>query len=104
MTLPGGGTARVRVGAESGVENPAELGVRPEHIVFVDPQDESAALSGVVGIVEHLGNSTLLYVDTPAGQLIVEGKGNLVVRMGEPVGLSLNEAHTHLFGASGATL
>jgi ABC-type sugar transport system ATPase subunit len=104
VALPGGGTARVRVGAESGAQNPAELGVRPEHLVVVDPQDESAALNGVVGIVEHLGNSTLLYVDTPAGQVIVEGKGNILVRMGEPVGLSLDEAHTHLFGASGATL
>jgi ABC-type sugar transport system ATPase subunit len=104
VALPGGKTARVRVGAESAAANSAELGVRPEHLVVVDPQDESAALNGVVGIVEHLGNSTLLYVDTPVGQLIVEGKGNIVVRMGEPVGLSLNEAHTHLFGASGATL
>jgi ABC-type sugar transport system ATPase subunit len=104
VVLPGGRTAKVGVRPGSVNAGPVELGVRPEHLAVVNPQDESAVLNGVVGIVEHLGNSTLLYVDTPAGQLIVEGKGNLAARMGETVGLGLDEAHAHLFGASGATL
>jgi hypothetical protein len=41
---------------------------------------------------------------TPAGQLIVEGEGNLEAKTGAPVGLSISEAHAHLFGAAGATL
>jgi ABC-type sugar transport system ATPase subunit len=104
VALPGGRTARAPVGATSADAGAVELGVRPEHLSIVDTQDASAALNGVVAIVERLGNSTLLYVDTPAGQVIVEGEGNLEARIGEPVGLTIDEAHAHLFGAAGATL
>jgi ABC-type sugar transport system ATPase subunit len=104
VVLPGGGKARVRIGAASADAGAVELGVRPEHLSVVGPQDASAALSGGVALVERLGNSTLLYVDTPAGQLIIEGEGNLEAKTGDPVGLSINEAHAHLFGAAGATL
>ena len=55
-------------------------------------------------IVERLGNATLIYVDTPAGQLIVEGKGNLEVKSGEPVGLKVMQSQAHLFGPTGAVL
>ncbi len=104
VALPGGRTARVRVSGASADAGAIELGVRPEHLSVVDAQDASAALNGVVAIVERLGNSTLLYVDTSAGQLIVEGEGNLEARVGEPVGLTIDEDHAHLFGAAGATL
>jgi multiple sugar transport system ATP-binding protein len=104
VVLPGGRKAEapLKTGA-SGLRS-AELGVRPEDLLFVDPGDAAAAFGGSVRIVEHLGNSTLVYVDTPAGQLIVEGEGDLKVEPGEAVGLRLNEAHAHLFGADGATL
>ncbi len=104
VVLPGKRTARVRVGASSADAGAVELGVRPEHLSVVDPQDARAALSGVVALIERLGNSTLLYVDTPAGQLIVEGEGNLEAKTGEPIGLTISEPHAHLFGAAGATL
>jgi multiple sugar transport system ATP-binding protein len=104
VVLPGGRRAQVRVSASSADAGAVELGVRPEHLSVVDPQDASAVLSGVVALIERLGNSTLLYVDTPAGQLIVEGEGNLEAKTGEPVGLTISEAHAHLFGTAGATL
>ena len=89
VVLPGGRTARV---ASCDHRRPTpravELGVRPEHLSVVDPQDPSAALNGAIALVEHLGNATLLYVDTPAGQLIVEGEGNLEAKTGDAVGLS----------------
>ncbi len=104
VVMPGGRTARVPVRNGDAAGVPVELGVRPEHLAIVDSQEVGAVFNGVVAIVERLGNSTILYVDTPAGQLIVEGKGNLEARMGEPVGLKLSEGHAHLFGASGAIL
>jgi ABC-type sugar transport system ATPase subunit len=52
-----------------------------------------------VRIVEQLGNSTLLYVDTPAGQLIVEGEGNLDLDPGETVSVAIATQNAHLFGA-----
>jgi ABC-type sugar transport system ATPase subunit len=103
VALPGGQTAEV--GITTTIDNgPAELGVRPEHLAIVDPNDSHAAFAGAIAIIEHLGNSTILYVDTPAGQLIVEGEGNLDAKLGQPVGLTLDESHARLFGETGAAL
>ena len=104
VNLPGGRRAVVGVGAGAADGRAVELGVRPEHLTLVDPGDPAAALVGSIALVEHLGNSTLLYVDIPAGQLIVEGEGNLAAKTGASIGLRLDESHAHLFGASGATL
>ena len=103
VVLPGGRTAEIAVANGAGAQS-AELGARPEHLTIVDPNDAAAAFAGAVAIIEHLGNSTILYVDTPAGQLIVEGEGDLVVKSGQTVGLRLNQSHARLFGMSGATL
>ena len=105
VALPGGGRARVSVkNAPNGADKAADLGVRPEHLTIVAADDPAAALKGTVAIVEHLGNVTLIYVDTPAGTLIVEGAGSLIVKGGDALGLKLNEPHVRLFGASGATI
>ena len=86
------------------IDGPADLGVRPEHLAIVDVHDPSAALTGTIGIVERLGNVTLLYLDTPAGQLIVEASGSVMVKGGDLVGLRLDEPHARLFGGDGATI
>jgi multiple sugar transport system ATP-binding protein len=91
----------VATGAGAGA---AELGVRPEHLTVVDPKDPTATFAGTVAVIEHLGNSTILYVETPVGQLIVEGEGDLEAKSGQTVGLRLNQSHALLFGATGATL
>jgi ABC-type sugar transport system ATPase subunit len=103
VVLPGGRTAEVGISTSAGAVS-AELGVRPEHLAIVDPNDPHAAFAGAIAIIEHLGNSTILYVDTPAGQLIVEGEGNLDAKSGQAVGLRLNEGHARLFGETGAAL
>jgi ABC-type sugar transport system ATPase subunit len=104
VVIPGGRKAKVRLKGDSALAAPVELGVRPEHFVLVRPDDPAAALNGAVQIVERLGNATLLYVDTAAGQMIVQGEGDLESKAGQTVGLTLNESHVHLFGAAGATL
>ncbi|THD46607.1 MAG: ABC transporter ATP-binding protein [Bradyrhizobium sp.] len=105
VALPGGRTARVGLGAPPAfAEATVDLGVRPEHLSLVDTHDAEAALSGRIGIVENLGNLTLLYVDTPAGQLIVEGPGDVGSKKGDLVGLKFSAANARLFGADGATL
>jgi ABC-type sugar transport system ATPase subunit len=103
VVLPGGQTALAPVRTGASRPQSAELGLRPEHFMLVDPSG-AAALTGAVRIVERLGNSTLVYVETAAGELIVEGAGDLSVKSGEAVGLMLAEANAHLFGADGATL
>jgi len=103
VVLPGGRTAEVGISTSASARS-AELGVRPEHLTIVDPNDPNAAFAGAVAIIEHLGNSTILYVDTPAGQLIVEGEGDLDARSGQAIGLRLNASHARLFGEAGAAL
>ena len=55
-------------------------------------------------MLEHLGNTTILYVDTPAGQLVVEDDSESAARIGDPVGLALDPARVHLFDAAGRVL
>ncbi|MEX2375036.1 MAG: ABC transporter ATP-binding protein, partial [Dehalococcoidia bacterium] len=75
-----------------------ELGIRPEHIKLVSAGTDASALPGTIRIVERLGNSTILYVDTPAGQLVVEEDGALEAQIGESVELVLSSDRAHLFG------
>ena len=89
VVLPGGRKAEIGLKTNPADAQSAELGVRPEHLTVVDPQDPTATLNGAIALVEHLGNATLLYVDTPAGQLIVEGEGDLEAKTGAAVGLQL---------------
>jgi ABC-type sugar transport system ATPase subunit len=100
------GGAKARIPVRGAVPSPAsvELGVRPEHLALTAPDDASAVFKGTIGIVEHLGSATLIYVDTPSGSLIVAGEGNLDVNSGATVGLALDAKHAHLFGADGAAL
>jgi len=104
VTLPGGRTAKIvsRGGSASGTG--VEIGVRPEHFEIGAPGAAGSSFDGTVSIVEQLGNSTLLYVDTPGGTLIVEGEGNLKVAVGDKVGLTLNPSESHLFGADGKVI
>ena len=104
VVLPGGRKAEIGLKTNPADAQSAELGVRPEHLTVVDPQDPTATLNGAIALVEHLGNATLLYVDTPAGQLIVEGEGDLEAKTGAAVGLQLLASHAHLFGVTGAVL
>ena len=104
IALPGGHNASVRTVSAAAAPGAAELGVRPEHFLVVAPEDPGVALPGKVSIVEHLGNTTILYVDTPAGQLVVEGRGDLVAKPGDSIGLKIDAPRAHLFGANGAVL
>ena len=47
-------------------------------------------LRGCVILVERLGNLTIAYVDTDAGQVVVELEGTSPVRVDDVVGLALD--------------
>ena len=78
--------------------------MRPERLAITSADDPAAAFPGSVVVVERLGSATILYVDTAAGQLIVQGEGNLAVRPGETIGLTISEDAVHLFGPNGEAL
>jgi multiple sugar transport system ATP-binding protein len=80
-----------------------ELGIRPEHIAAAPP-DAAALLDGRIRMLEHLGHTTILYVDTPAGDLIVEDDGETQARIGDLVGLTFTPGRVHLFDAEGRAL
>ena len=65
------------------------------------PGDARAQLSGVVQLVERLGNLTIAYVATPAGQLVVEGSGEMAIRADDTVGLVFDASRTHMFDRDG---
>ena len=93
LTLPD------RVGA---TEGPVELGVRPEDIALTNPGD--GQVQGTVGVVEALGNTTFVHVDSALGQINVEADPALRLEAGSAVGLRLNPEKVHVFDASGKAL
>jgi ABC-type sugar transport system ATPase subunit len=83
----------------AGGDGRLELGIRPEHIATAAPG--AGHLDGEVRMLEHLGHTTILYVETPAGDLIVEDGGESRLRVGDAVGLAFNAERVHLFDANG---
>jgi multiple sugar transport system ATP-binding protein len=81
----------------------SELGVRPEHIDIVAP--EEGDLVGVADVVERLGSDTNIYVHVDGlGSTLVRRSGNLPISSGDRLGLHLQRNNIHLFTAEGARL
>jgi multiple sugar transport system ATP-binding protein len=77
------------------------LGLRPESVRVV-PESE-ATTSAKVELVERLGERTLVYATLDGGHpFTAEDKGTSPVRIGDRVGLRVDGAAAHLFGADGA--
>jgi multiple sugar transport system ATP-binding protein len=95
---------RTRNAIDGAQPEPAEVGIRPEHIAIVGAEDGRAQLKGQVQLVERLGNLTIVYVETGAGQIVMEGNGELAVSADENVGLMFDPSRTHLFGRDGRVI
>jgi ABC-type sugar transport system ATPase subunit len=100
-TSPGTLAVTARNALDGAPREPAEIGIRPEHIAIVDPSDRRAQLNGAVQLVERLGNLTIAYISTPAGQIVVEGSGELAIRADDTVGLVFDASRTHVFDRDG---
>jgi multiple sugar transport system ATP-binding protein len=79
-----------------------ELGIRPEHVSLCAPG--GGHLEGVIVLVERVGSMTITYVDTAAGQFVVEARGGLEIAPGDPTGLRLASEHLHFFQPDGAAI
>jgi len=90
--------------AKSAGGDKLEMGLRPEHISVTSADDASASIKGSVSIVEQLGNSTIFYVETPAGQFVVEEDGAKTAKSGDNVGLVFDKDNIHVFGSNGLTV
>jgi multiple sugar transport system ATP-binding protein len=69
------------------------LGIRPEHIRF----DDRSKLRGSVYGTEYLGTTQIVAVETADGLIKARVPADMHLRMGEPVGLSLNSARLSIF-------
>jgi multiple sugar transport system ATP-binding protein len=106
-----GGHARVRIGDGAEVETRVpraalpggaalELGLRPESVAVVAAGE--GATQAKVELVERLGERTLVYARLSDGlPITAEDEGNSRVRIGDTIGLRIDGAAAHLFGADG---
>jgi multiple sugar transport system ATP-binding protein len=88
------------------VGDAVEVGLRPEHCQVLPagtaPGASDAAFDAEITLVEHLGESNLLYLSTDDGQeLIVRGDGNAEVRLGDSVIVRAAPQAFYLFKADG---
>ena len=93
--------------AQLQVGETVEVGLRPEHCEVlssgVAPGADDTALDAEITLVEHLGESNLLYLKMDDGQeLIVRGDGNAEVRLGDSVIVRAAPAALYVFRAEGS--
>ena len=99
------GRAHVQIhGALPASTGSMEYGIRPEHAHLGAVDTGARNLSGTVRIVEHLGNSTIVHVETSAGIVVVEADGNAKAKTGDAVNVAFDEAEGHLFSAEGRAI
>jgi multiple sugar transport system ATP-binding protein len=87
----------------SEVGQQVELGIRPEHLALGnDAGDDELTVSGVVDVVEKLGDSTYLYLNLVNGDRVtVRAPGHSRVKIGEAVTASAPAGAAHLFNGKG---
>ena len=102
VSLPGGKSVDTGVAVPEGDQGKAaSFGVRPEDLTVTTGAD--FLFEGTVGLVEKLGEVTLLYVEglTEDEPIIVKLPGNHGITRGEKVRFSADQAKFHLFDAEG---
>lgn len=72
------------------------LGVRPDDL---HPDPTNPIITGNVTVREPLGPETLIYVETPGGEVIAKADGRTPPQVGEAVQLGADTANLHLFDA-----
>ncbi|MEX0406855.1 sn-glycerol-3-phosphate ABC transporter ATP-binding protein UgpC [Aquibium sp. LZ166] len=109
--ISGGDRAIARLGDGTSMplylDNPVsgsyELGIRPEGIRVVDPGKRNAAtIRAKAGVVERLGERTLVYCTLKDGtEVIAQDSGRSDVSPGDDVDLDFDPSAVHLFDQSG---
>ncbi|WP_458789802.1 ABC transporter ATP-binding protein [Yoonia sp. MH D7] len=96
VTLTAGQTVR-NLPAQAVDKQRVLLGVRPDDLY---PNSDNPIISGTVILREPLGSETLIYVDTPSGEIIAKADGRTPPEVGETVHLGADPANLHIFDAA----
>ena len=78
-------------------ERTVELGVRPEHLALTD----DGPVAGRVTVVEQLGNTTYVYLDSEAGPLVVEADQTSRYHAGDNARVTIDPTRAHVFDEAG---
>ncbi len=80
-----------------------KVGIRPEDLVLAT--EGSGAITGIIDIVEKLGEVTLVYLTTAQGQpVIAKLDGTPSIEAGETVSLTVDPDRVHAFSDNGEAL
>ncbi len=89
-------------GAEAAKHDAHTIGIRPEHLTV---SHESGPWKGTVGVAEHLGSDTFLYVTLEDGSLFtVRTDGNADLHHGDVVYLSAEPKNIYRFDEDGRAI
>ncbi len=75
-----------------------QVGIRANDIVIA----KSGGEKGTISLVEVSGSETLVYVDTPAGEVVLQMEGIHDVKVGESISIELPGNRLFLFETNGA--
>jgi multiple sugar transport system ATP-binding protein len=89
-------------GAPAARHGAKTIGFRPEHVRISTTEGE---YKGAVGVAEHLGSDTFLHVHTDElGAVNVRADGDIPVKHGDTVWLTLDAAKLHRFDPAGRAM
>lgn len=87
---------RFQTSQTSGTPQDVMVGVRPDDLTL---EAGNPVVSGIVTVREPLGHETLIYVDTPSGEIIAKASGKTPPEVGAHVTLSADLENLHVFDA-----
>jgi multiple sugar transport system ATP-binding protein len=87
-------------GLEAAKQGAETIGIRPEHI---DISTTDGKWQGTVGVAEHLGSDTFIYIHgiSACDRMTVRTSGDVAVKHGDTVFLTPNGAMIHKFDKEG---
>jgi multiple sugar transport system ATP-binding protein len=97
-------TTSFKIGARAaGAPRDLVLGIRPQSLRVVE--GDGAKLPAEVKLVEHLGNETVIKAQLAGGgAILIVAPGDAILRPGERIGVTFDEANAHLFETAGPRL
>jgi ABC-type sugar transport system ATPase subunit len=103
LTLIDGQELKVKLSASCKPGDKVTLGCRPEHMTLGGAG--AFVLTGMIDIIERLGESGFAHVRMPSGQTVIaEVRGDPGTSSGQTARLTFDADHLHLFDAEGQRL